>query len=568
MKLSYLYISIAFLLSLSSASVQAAGKGELKQSRYIGTITFPAEKLAVVADIFLESPEDLTQFPVLNAIFKISLGGYSSNEYRTEIFKNLKYDFDEGSLTFDEMKNDFVMTTVVQNSSGRSKIVGKVYVRSSATWGEIELLEESDEPEDLEFVQALKISAKPFIPALDGQYSGLCDGRSTTLQVQTARGMGERKSDSNTSMGLERDYGITGRLGFKKDSLCQGLANSKWCVRDNYTSGSYNVIAGKLNLRGEKSSMKCTRKDQETLDCQFQAFSKITNCDLKKKAAPTETAKFFPRAYNLSPSDPQSEKLPEPSPPTNAALSQALRGAFYGFIHNESNDTYLPVRLDVIPFSSTENPHNPNQMMISTTASIFFGSFNSSQFYTQRYDARSFYLRPGFMLSGTDTDSFFTISEWSQGFIRGNFYSQKFGKVGTIQLVKDTPPEIPKEMKLMSSFHGEFQRYLHEDKISQWLKLDFPGQPNDIQDNLIRFTGSYQAVFNSSPIRDIEVGFFDPLTGRFGWQLSLEDESTFGTGQVDNTQNLKIFWPPRPIFGVSVEDYELKTFQRKTGSGS
>lgn len=563
MRLLHIFFSVIIILVSGESWALLREKAELKQGRYTGSISLPNEKLAVVADIFLESPEDLTQFPSLNAIFKVTLGGYNSHEYRTEIYKDLKYDFDEGALTFDEMNNDLVMTTEVNKVSGSTKITGKVYFRSSSAWGELELTQESDEPEDFLDQSPKILNTKPFVPALDGQYLGICNGLPTALQVQTARGLGDRKIDPNISTGLEKDYGITGRLGYKNDSFCGGLPKSKWCTREHFTAGSYNFILGKLSLRGERSSIKCSRKNQTTLSCQYQAFSKLINCDLKKEVKIPDSAKLFPRSFNLTATPEQRKDLPEPNPPRNEKLTEALGGNFYGFVHNESNDTYLPIRIEVIPFSSTENPHNPNQMMVSATASIYLQSFESGQFYTQRYEPRSFYLRPGFVLAGSGTDSFFTVTEWKQGFIRGEFYSHAFGKVGTIQLIKGSPLKTPVGMKVVNSFHGEFDRFFPEGKYRQWLKLDFPAQPNDIKENLVRFSGSYQSIVGQTPIRDIEVGFFDPFTGKFGWQLSLEEDSTFGAGQVREDKNIDVFWPPRPIFGVVGDDYEFLTYSRK-----
>lgn len=71
-----------FALLIVSFPAHAA---QLKHGRYVGWIELEEKKvrLAVVADIFLESPEDLTQFPRVNAAFRINLGGYNTHEYIT-----------------------------------------------------------------------------------------------------------------------------------------------------------------------------------------------------------------------------------------------------------------------------------------------------------------------------------------------------------------------------------------------------------------------------------------------------------------------------------------------------
>lgn len=130
--------------TLSQAADPHAGHaagGELKHGRYVGWIQFDdhSERLALTADFFLESPEDFTQFPSLNAIFKMSLGGYNSDEYMTETFTDLRYDFDNGGLTLDEPANDLVMTSEVHTMGSSTLIMGEVFIRSSAVSGKLYL---------------------------------------------------------------------------------------------------------------------------------------------------------------------------------------------------------------------------------------------------------------------------------------------------------------------------------------------------------------------------------------------------------------------------------------------
>lgn len=543
---------------------RADARGELKPGRYIGSIKLDGrnEKIAVVAEFFLESPEDLRNFPRLVASFRLGLGGYSSHEYLTETFKDLKYDFDNGNLTFNEPDRDLLMTTKIYQEGGRAKILGQVFVRSSAATGAVELLEESDEPGDDEPPAPPTRpgdGATPFIPLLDGQYEGDCNGKRAALQIQTVRGLQANEAES-TSAGLERHYGITARLAFKNDGLCGELPSDRWCTRHQFKSGSYNFYLGKLNLTGEQSSEECRVKSGE-ITCRIRTFRESLACKLSKRQNAAEEARFFTRRYNLFPTDEQNGELPPPAPPLNEALSAALKGAFFGYVHNERNDVYFPVRLDVFPYSSTDNPHNPNQMMVSTTASVYLGGTGLESAVTQRYEPRSFYLRPGFTLSGPDADSYISIVEWKKGYVRGVWHSHAFGRVGTVQLVKGAPPNLPREAKLLPSFAGEFTRTIPRNRISQWIRFIFPAQPNDLKDQLIRFSGSYQAAVGTTPIRDIERGTFDPYTGRIGWLIAKDDMSTAGSGYIDPGAAF-LFFPPSPTFGVVTNSYVYERFER------
>lgn len=551
--------SLFFLLACQFLAAPAFS-AELKHGRYIGWIELEEkkERLAVVADFFLESPEDFTQFPRLNASFRISLGGYNTHEYVTETFHDLKYDFDFGNLTFDEDGNDLLMTTLVTAAGGRTKIAGDVFIRSSALHGKLELLQESDEPGD--FVGAsLPGSSLPFASLLEGQYEGNCDGKSAAFQVQTVRGL-ERGNEKST--GLERHYGINGRLAFKDDSLCGRLAPGLWCSRQHFKNGSFNFYTGQLNFDSKQGAETCELKGSE-LSCRLRVFTDTIECKLRKPAA-SQPARFASRRFHLSPSSDQMRALPEPEPPRNQSLSQALKGRFFGYLHNESNDTYLPVRLDVIPFSSTENPHNPNQIMISATASFFLGRDFHGPFMTQRFDHRSFYVRPGFMLSGPSADSFLNVTGWRNGYLQGNWISRSFGKAGTFQLLKGAAPALPASAKAMRSFAGEFEgQFLN---LKQWIRFQFPSQPNGLKEQLIPFTGSYQSIVGNTPVRLLEGGAFDPFTGRLGWFMTNDDAVSFGSGRIDEFGDALLFVPPFPIVGTVTRTFEHQKFQRRGDS--
>jgi hypothetical protein len=548
--LSYLAI---FLFASSSYAA------ELKHGRYIGWIDIEEkkERLAVVADFFLESPEDFTKFPRLNGVFRISLGGYDGHEYITETFHDLKYDFDHGGLTFDEEGNDLLMTTEVEAQGGRAKITGEVFIRSSAMNGRIELVEESDEPGD-DFLEAAQFTASPFPFAslLEGQYEGECSGKRAALQVQTVRGL---EKEGNRSTGLERHYGISARLVYKDDKLCGRLAADRWCVRQHFKSGAFNFYSGRLSLESKQGAEECTLKGSE-MSCRIRVFTDTVDCRLRKPVI-AQPARFYSRGFHLSPNREQSLALPNPEPPRNQQLAQALKGRFFGYLHNESNNTYIPVRLDVVPFSSTENPHNPNQMLVSATASFFLGRDFTGPYITQRFEPRSFYLRPGFMLSGPETDSSLSVGVWKSGFVSGTWISKSFGKVGTFQLVKGEASPLPNAAKAVQNFSGEFKSMLG--KYEQWVRFLFPAHPNRVTGAAIPFTGSFQSIVGNTPVRYIEGGAFDPFTGRLGWRITNDEAESFGSGLIHESGEAFLFLPPQPIFGTVTRTFEYQKFQRR-----
>ncbi len=573
---------------LCSTVAHALPGGTLLDGRYTGWIKLDAaqERIALVVDIFQESPENFTIAPSRNAIFKLSLGGYNTHEYFTETFKDIHSDFDNGTLTLDEPNNDLLITAEVQALGSAPLLVGKVFIRSSAVWGTVYLKYETDEPEERsssgaiprdeepgsggggapgepDAGQGVTPETAPFIPLLEGQYVGLCNGGTAALQIQTVRGLNTKSRTGKDRFGLGPHYGIVGRLSGISPDVCGTIPKGLWCNHFNYDEGSYNLYQGKLVLKGRRSTDACDIHQGE-IKCRIQLQGGVGICTLKKTTLAVQAPRFFARAYHLSVTADQEAVLPEAAPPANADLTAALRGTFSGYLHNETNDTYQVFQLNVFPYSTTNNPHNLNQMTISTTSSAYFGGDVKGSYSTQRFEPRSFYLRPGFTLSGPSSDAFIAIQQWQTGLIRGIWYSHNFGRVGTVELVKSALPAANSSMVMIKNFAGQFKgTAVVGSSVKRWIELLFPVQPNLADENVIEFEGSQQSLTGISAIQIIEKGSFDPYTGRMGWIYARGGAETFISAYLDPSDQLKIYWPPAPdVFGALMADFEFDTYKR------
>lgn len=562
---AFTYVILTALTVLRSTPILSAT--ELPQGRYVGYFTLDdgSGKIAVLADLYVESPDDLRQFPKLNALFRYSFGGYSSGEYFTETFEDLRYDFDDGNLTFDEAANDFLMTTLVSKVGSDTIISGQGFIRSSAVSGSLYLKYLTDEPGgDDSGGDEPGSDSVPFMPTLDGDYEGVCDGEHALFQIQTHRGL----SGDDSATGLNRHYGITGRLAFDDARMCgdSGMPRN-WCSWARFSSGAWNPYLGKLTLHGARSSQGCDLK-KGVLTCSIRRQNRSAECSFQKKDLATSPAVFSSRRHYVRTTPDQRQELPAANPPRNQELSNALRGNFNGYVHNEMNDTYQRVSLNVMPYSSTNNPHNPNQMMITTTLVTYFDGPDraaNSDFTTQRFEPRSFYLRPGFTLNGPEADAYINIAEWKSGYIRGDFFSHGFGRVGTVQLVKGEASPFPAGAKTIRSFAGTYEGPVAPDGTLtriRWFNLLFPTQPNEVIGHVLKFRGTYQAVSGLTAIVDINAGTFDPYTGRFGWTLTKGGETTFTSGSVRADADVDLFWPPAPdVFGTRVQEYKYNIYR-------
>lgn len=135
-----IFILILTLFCTQLFAQEGNSSPRLEQGTYFGYLKSNLQnvKFALQAEFYIESPEDFTQFPHLNTIIKINLGGFHSPEYITQVYKNIQYDFDNNTLTLDEPNNDLVISAQIKNENGRTKIVGDVcgfaQLRSLEAW--------------------------------------------------------------------------------------------------------------------------------------------------------------------------------------------------------------------------------------------------------------------------------------------------------------------------------------------------------------------------------------------------------------------------------------------------
>lgn len=588
MKTKFKFLLFGFFFFLINTSLELKAQDDsssprLEHGSYFGYLKSHSqnEKFAIQAEFYLESPEDFTQFPHLNALIKINLGGFNSSEYVTHLYKNIQYDFDNNILTFDEPNNDLAISAKIKNENGRTKIIADVFIRSAAQTANLILESASDEPDFFNSFSSLpqsklKVKKKeysffnsenfnfdqyPLAPKIDGQYVGQCKNQKALFQIQTMRGLNDQNSRDGRIL---FDYEIIGRLGyFKKSSNAN--EPSHWETYASFSGGNYNLFTGSLLFLGPSSNAIDCKLEGGKLTCNFRSRDEILPCQFTLENRKDLPKIIFPRLHHISPSKDQLKELPSPNPPTNTELTKALGGHFVGYLHHESSDKYQSMALHVIPSSLTDNPHNPNKMYISTTAILYYGRTTKEHFITQRYEPRSFYLRPGYTLGAPGTDSFILIQDWRQGYIRGVWYSQNYGKVGTIELIKSEElPPLSLQAKIIPSWEGEFEGPYQSSKDTgfRWFRILFPNQPSERLESTVNFTGAYLSNKNVSSLIPMERGRFDPYTGSIGWIFNVNNGVGMISGQLaEEDQGLLLYWPPYPnVFATTMGDYKLEIY--------
>jgi hypothetical protein len=516
---------------------------QLKTGRYLGYLALDGQdkKLGAVFDTYVVQPNDLTQFPRQNAILKLTLGGFAGREYESQVYEAVRYDYDNGVLSLDGAGEDVVVTAdVAGTEAGGVTIDGPVFVRSAGVGGRLHLELLSDEGGS-----GAVLPPEQYVSELHGQYRGHCgDARySTLLQIETARGL-EVAADGERH-GLF-DYTIKGRVGVRDEVGCG--STQLWCDQRNYTDGSYDYLLHRLTLTASNGTDEC-EVTPTGLSCTLKVYPEgADHCDFTREPTDVPAAAFSERGYFLRTTPAQRAKLPDPDPPRNAALIEALRGTFTGNLFHEASGQYQTLQLNVMASSSTDNPHNENLVYVTATSMLHFGPGGalSRDFWTQPFEPRSFYLAPGFTLESPSSDAFLQIVDWRVGYIRGVWLSHAFGRVGTFELVKGTDPqpppaEVPWVASLLGAFSGE----------QWWLKLLVPVQQPRAEVSTAGFVGETELSGANLPRQGIAKGAYDFYSGSLAW---LGSDGRLITGRVKDADTLALWWGPAPIWGVILDD--------------
>ncbi len=533
----------------------AFGQAELKLGRYVGYVKLDdaSERVALTVDTYIDQPDDRTQFPKLNAIFRLQLGGYGGSEYVTEIFEDIRYDFSNGQLSLDEPNNDLVIAAEVR-AGGSTTVTGQVWVRSASVSGTIFLKHLSDEPDD-DDDDGDPGADVPFMASLSGQYEGLCGAKRWAMQISTGKGLAVSGAADRGLHG----YGVVARLAEGDSSICDG----EWCVVRNFSGGSYNYFSGKLILDEPTGTSECALAAGR-LTCRIRFLDETVSCDLRKTDVSTRPFVVSGRNYNVRTTPEQRLELPAPLPPRSTALVNALRGTFSGWLHNETLDRYQPFRLNVMSTVSSDNPHNENEVVITATGVQHFGRDTHAEGWPQQFDRRSFYLSTGFNLESPNSDGFLQVEEWRQGFIRGVWYSHAFGRVGTIQLVKGPLPPLDPTAKVLAPITGTYQGpAVGSSSDVRWgFDTLLPTQPVGREESTLAFEGAMHLSGGLGVRVKIAQGSYDSYTGTLAWLTEERDRPRMVTGVVDADGRLMLLWPGAPIWGVPLPENRLIHYQR------
>lgn len=484
---------------------------------HLGTGISPRDQLAKLDLIVFKEGGTTQRFGVLTLHF----GDFKSREYVSFHFDNIRYLFGQNIYTF-EQANQGVSIHDVRISGDKlegrlgSKVLGGVV-------GKLSLTKEG--------------TANPQLPLIEpvwGEYKGVCQGSLTaktpenkkvltTIQLVTYRSSDETVKPGNPFAAYE----IRGQIG-EFDPLFTEPGDKSFKTAGVVTGTSYHYFKDELSLNLRFHGPLVCRTDPDGIEC--------NSCRLKRISAETTG----PRA--LKPPRPKSIFFPEIDVPelslskiTSENRGEEPRsldpGDYFGYVHHEFLDQYQMASLHIEKAQEGDKPR------VFASANLSFGdlaSVNKDYAFDSVPEqfAYPFYV---FRNPEADVDALLWLTPLGMGGVRGVWYSQLFGRVGTFELHKGSVPELPRGSKLFGEVDGEFEgkhpgfeNHSYQLALSAKRKLSTVNTQNPFFP--LVFEGYLTNTFGTLPNLPISDGSYDFYTGRIAIETSASESANIARG--------------------------------------
>jgi hypothetical protein len=515
------------------------------------------EAVGVTFDVFLAQPNDIRDFPRLEAIFRLALGGPLGTERDAIHFENINYNFTTGDLTFDESSSDLIVrarvvddTTITGSiTSALTGISGALILRyaDSISSGEpCEPGEPCDPPDD----PRSRIPVAGFLPSLAGVYEGGCEGRRARLEIVTAR----LPDGGAASSDLFKDFSLQARLGLQGTGQCAG--GEGYCVARSWESGQLDFYQARLTLTASHAADGCAYGRTGGLVCDVRLGQRTSRCTLEPVGrAPRNVA---PRVSPFRLSVPSADRAA--LPPAGAELEPLrarLEGLFSGYVFHERSARFQPLRLASVATISTDNPHNEPNVYVSGTLQTYLGDSFRAAFAGFRIDRRTFFPARGMTLRSETSDLMLVIESWRSGYLSGTAYSRSQGRIGPVELRRgEEPPAFPADAALQPDPVGGFlgQRPGRGHPWRFELRLSPSG---GIMDGLQRLSGSAQVVAPGLPFPRFTVaqGALDLFSGQVALLVrESEISERLVVGEFESNDELRLWIPSSAAWGTQMSE--------------
>ncbi len=507
--------------------------------KYLGYLRISdVSKMPIVMDV---APGISDQGHIqMRAVLSLHLGGFGSTEFASFYFPKVEEGSD-GKINFGSVQEASPDLRIENARMFDGRFSALVFYPPASVGGQprsasLEAMLYGDGEGSMDAILTLGGSAPPLAP-LSGQYSAMCDGHQTALQLEYSRW---NRTSSETVAGFLPDGVLTGRLGVADLASCNG--DSSKCAQRVFKAGAYDPFSGRLTLQSSGGDTLCVRSGS-WITCDSCTFARDISSeadakrDLQKESI--KTIKSHRRA---------EETIFDVGAPLDLnVLPTALAGSFYGYLHHEATNVYQPVSLSLT--------YAPDAGTYGAVSALYFGPVSNNEFIAYRFDALAKTKISGRVVLDGPGEAFMVLTSSGSKGLAGIWYSKTHGRIGTVSFAKGSmPPLMVEEKLLMAGLSGKYSgTYWQFD-----LRVAANVSENPREFYPLRMFGSAHEKGDSQRRRLIQDGTFDFYNGNVA--LRLDDGRTI-IGRI-SAGGAELFWPPWPRLGPVLGGQIMQTFTR------
>lgn len=571
-KIYFAFVFAALLGTTSMAFAQnnndsADDQAELKTGRYSGTFDVTSTpKKKVLATLEILSVQEDFGYLKLRANLIFALGHHGSHEYISYEYATVVFDPETKKLSFDDTNQELVLLNVTLDGS---MLKGKFLSAANGAEGQFNLYFkrsfdlppigsqptefQDDSNRTLSEQRTLSAAekAKTFlqdsevIKILAGDYRGKCDKNDVALQLLTSRSRQGQAPGRRNPFG---QYDISGSWG----TMSSSERNLGMRKSSAFTSGTYDFFTGELTLSGHPKAISCLVKGDSIL-C-GKCLLKRSSSDLYfstpipgSLAAQLEDPPYFKRAFTLDRSK-YEEITSDPDP-------SEISGIYSGYLHNEHLNIYQKMRINISAYYHQYYENGPKTLVFNTLSQLYF--LGGEEKISYRFNKRTWLLSNNAMMIQGDPETFAVIRDWRKNLIILDWYSQNYGRIGTVELTRDETPVLPSEFVQVSSMASHFLG----PKLKLKLKAKLSGRKDYEMSNPyfpLDILGEMSLNIDPGIILPIETGAYDFYTGAVVIRTK-SGNSLYGSMN-DTGSGLRLFlsgvnWLSYPVFEMNFEEY-------------
>ncbi len=377
----------------------------------------------------------------LQGILTLYFGGFDSGEYLSAHFNDVYFNILTGVMTFNQTDRE----VYIKNAVVKDNIFSGILYSTSGEIGPIILSKKND-----------LIPTRPLIEPINGEYNGKCGNDLGKLQLVTFRSSNDKARLGNPF----GTYEVKGQLGKMDGGLCYG-ETKKYCTYSKIKSSTYDFISGSLILVGNPKTYTC-KVDGSKINCGECQFERVSD-EMKNPKVNLQLKAHDPfNWFKFKKSDDRN--------------LNSISGLYNGYLYHDNLNMYQKVEIEISTFQKPTL--NGVSLYISAIARLQFGN-SKEEILKYKFDSIEFpnpLIKPQFILSrkeGVDSDALIHITEIKDGTLKGNWFSEVFGKIGPFVVTKnnnlpalDNPNLLINQISSIYEESGDYE--LHRDLI-----LDF-----------------------------------------------------------------------------------------------